>query len=262
VSLPIAVIAGVGARRGLGAALARRAAAEGLRVVAAGRTRQHVEEVVDEIAAAGGLATPWDGDLTREDEVEALFQGLGQAGSGPLELVVHNLGANTLRPFHELTATDFEVAWRVNCLSGFLVARATLAQMAPPAPAEASAGTAGAPLPPPTQRRTLIFTGATASLRARPPFTAFACAKAGLRALAQGLAREFGPQGVHVAHVVIDGVIDGERARQIAPGLVAARGAAGLLCPEEIAEAYWALHQQRSSAWTHELDLRPYREPF
>jgi NAD(P)-dependent dehydrogenase (short-subunit alcohol dehydrogenase family) len=109
---------------------------------------------------------------------------------------------------------------------------------------------------------TLFFTGATASLRAKPPFTAFACAKAGVRALAQGMAREFGPQGIHVVHAVIDGVIDGDRARQQFPDYVKAKGKEGLLQLEAIAQTYWAVHEQHPSAWTHELDLRPFKEPF
>ncbi len=112
------------------------------------------------------------------------------------------------------------------------------------------------------QRGTLFFTGATASLRAKPPFTAFAAAKAGLRALAQGMAREFSPHGIHVVHAVIDGVIDGERARNQFPDYVKAKGEEGLLKREAIAQTYWAIHRQHPSAWTHELDLRPFKEPF
>ena len=109
---------------------------------------------------------------------------------------------------------------------------------------------------------TLFFTGATASLRAKPPFTAFASAKFGLRALAQGMAREFSPQGIHVVHTIIDGVIDGERAKKQFPDYVQAKGTDGLLALNAIAETYWAIHQQHPSAWTHELDLRPFKEPF
>jgi NAD(P)-dependent dehydrogenase (short-subunit alcohol dehydrogenase family) len=108
----------------------------------------------------------------------------------------------------------------------------------------------------------LIFTGATASLRGRPPFAAFAAAKAGLRSLSQSLAREFGPRGVHVAHVVIDGGIDGERLRTASPQRAEQAGVDGLLQPDAIAESYWQLHHQHRSAWTQELDLRPYRETF
>jgi NAD(P)-dependent dehydrogenase (short-subunit alcohol dehydrogenase family) len=111
-------------------------------------------------------------------------------------------------------------------------------------------------------RGSLLFTGATASLRGRPPFAAFASAKAGLRSLAQSLAREFGPQNIHVAHVVVDGGIDGERLRTSAPHRVAERGEDGLLKPAEIADAYWHLHQQGRSAWSQEIDLRPFSETF
>jgi NAD(P)-dependent dehydrogenase (short-subunit alcohol dehydrogenase family) len=109
---------------------------------------------------------------------------------------------------------------------------------------------------------TLFFTGATASLRSKPPFTAFASAKFGLRALAQGMAREFAPQGIHVVHTIIDGVIDGERAKKQFPDYVQAKGKDGLLALSAIAQTYWAIHQQHPSAWTHELDLRPFKEPF
>jgi NAD(P)-dependent dehydrogenase (short-subunit alcohol dehydrogenase family) len=108
----------------------------------------------------------------------------------------------------------------------------------------------------------LLFTGATASLRGRGPFVAFAAAKAGLRSLAQSIAREYGPKGIHVAHVVIDGGIDGERLRTAVPEFSERAGADGLLDPDAIAETYWQLHQQHRSAWTHELDLRPYKEAF
>ena len=134
--------------------------------------------------------------------------------------------------------------WRQNALGGFLVGREAIRRMLPKGSG------------------TVLFTGATASLRARPPFLAFASAKAALRAVAQGLAREFGPQGIHVAHVVIDGVIGGDYARNKFPNFVATKGDDGLLALDEIADAYWALHCQPRSAWTHELDLRPFKEPF
>jgi NAD(P)-dependent dehydrogenase (short-subunit alcohol dehydrogenase family) len=114
----------------------------------------------------------------------------------------------------------------------------------------------------PRGRGSILFTGATASLRARPPFTAFASAKAALRAVAHGMAREFGPQGLHVAHVVIDGAIDGEQLNRRVPQLKERLGADGMLAPDAIAEAYWQLHVQPRSAWTLELDLRPYKESF
>jgi NAD(P)-dependent dehydrogenase (short-subunit alcohol dehydrogenase family) len=114
----------------------------------------------------------------------------------------------------------------------------------------------------PQERGTIVFTGATASLRARPPFAAFASAKAALRALAFGLARELGPQGVHVGHVVIDGVIDGDMVAQNIPGIRERLGEDGMLDVDAIADAYWALHVQQRSAWTLELDVRPFKESF
>lgn len=239
---PSAVVVGVGPSQGLGAALARRFAREGLRVYLVGRTAQKLERVAGEIASASGSAVSWVADATREAEVVDLFQAVAKE-SAP-QLVVYNVDRNERAPLLETGADLFEDLWRKNCLGGFLVGREAIRAMLP------------------RQHGTLIFTGATASLRARPPFTAFAAAKTGLRALAQGMAREFGPQGIHVVHTVIDGVIDGERARRQFPEFVQAKGEAGLLAPEAIADTYWALHCQASSAWTHEIDLRPFLESF
>ena len=144
----------------------------------------------------------------------------------------------------EMTPQVFEDAWRVGCLGGFLVGREAARRMAP----------AG--------RGTLIFTGATASLRARPPFVAFASAKAALRAPAHGRARELGPQGVHVAHVIVDGMIEGDMLLSRFPGAKERAGVDGMLHPDAIADAYFMLHAQHRSAWTLELDLRPYKEAF
>lgn len=237
-----AVVIGVGSGMGLGAALARRFAREGLRVYLVGRTASKLECVAGEIAASNGIAVPWVADATVEAEVVGLFQSV--AGESAPALVVYNVDRNEQAPLLETGVDLFEDLWRKNCLGGFLVGREAVRAMLP------------------RQRGTLIFTGATASLRARPPFTAFSAAKTGLRALAQGMAREFGPLGIHVAHTVIDGVIDGERARRQFPEFVQARGEDGLLDPAAIADAYWALHSQPGSAWTHEFDLRPYRESF
>jgi NAD(P)-dependent dehydrogenase (short-subunit alcohol dehydrogenase family) len=237
-----AVVVGVGPGQGLGAALARRFAQEGLCVYLVGRTAAKLERVADEIAARNGTAIPCVADATVEAEVVRLFETVARE-SVP-ELVVYNVDRNERAPLLETGADLFEDLWRKNCLGGFLVGREAVRAFLP------------------NQRGTLFFTGATASLRARPPFTAFAAAKTGLRALAQGMAREFGPQGIHVVHAVIDGVIDGERARRQFPEFVEAKGEDGLLDPEAIAETYWALHRQPQSAWTHEIDLRPSRESF
>lgn len=237
-----AVILGVGPSKGLGAALARRFAGEAYHVFIAGRSIRKLEQVADEIRRDGGKVTAIVADATSEADVEALFETAGQ--NHQLALAVYNVDRNTSAPLLETEQNLFEQLWRQNCLGGFLAGRAAVKRMRS------------------YRQGTLLFTGATASLRARPPFTAFASAKAGLRALAQGMAREFGPEGIHVAHIVIDGVIDGDRAHAQFPHFVAAKGKEGLLQLDAIVETYWQIHCQHPSAWTHELDLRPFCEPF
>jgi NAD(P)-dependent dehydrogenase (short-subunit alcohol dehydrogenase family) len=212
-------------------------------VILAGRTAEKLEAVAAAIQRAGGAAQPVVTDATSEADVTNLFRVAG-AGRTCLELVVYNVGGNARAPFLQISSDFFESLWRQNALGGFLVGREAVRYMLP------------------QQRGTILFTGATASLRARPPFTAFASAKAALRAVAQGMAREFGPQGIHVIHVVIDGVIGGEYARIHFPEFVQAKGEDGLLEIDAIADAYWALYCQPRSAWTHELELRPFKEPF
>jgi NAD(P)-dependent dehydrogenase (short-subunit alcohol dehydrogenase family) len=238
----LAWIAGVGASAGLGAALARRFAREGLRVAVTGRSRERLDAVVDEIRRAGGHALALPGDVTHEEDLTGIARQLSDKGT--LEAAIFNAAGAARAPTLELSAEQFEAAWRVTTLGGFLFARAAL-------PALLAAG-----------RGSLLFTGATASLRGRPPFTAFASAKAGLRSLTQSLAREFGPKNIHVAHVVVDGGIDGERLRTSAPQRVVERGEDGLLNPADIADAYWYLHRQGRSAWSQEIDLRPFNESF
>ena len=238
----VAWIAGVGASAGLGAALARRFAREGLHVAVTGRSRDRLDTIVDEIGRAGGQAFAMPGDVTDESELAAIAGQL--ADRGTLEVAIFNAAGMTRGPTLELSAAQFEAAWRVTTLGGFLFARASL-------PAMLAAG-----------RGSLLFTGATAALRGRPPFAAFAAAKAGLRSLSQSLAREFGPRNIHVAHVVVDGGIDGERLRASAPQRVAESGRDGLLNPDDIADAYWYLHRQARSAWSQEIDLRPFSETF
>jgi NAD(P)-dependent dehydrogenase (short-subunit alcohol dehydrogenase family) len=237
-----AVVVGVGAETGLGAGLARRFAREGLRVVVVGRTAERLRAAAASICSSGGSVMVKVADASREADVIALLD--EAAGGNDLELVVYNVGNNFAAPALETQTKLFEDLWRQNALGGFLVGREAVRRFAP------------------RQRGTILFTGATASLRARPPFLAFASAKAALRAVAQGLAREFGPQGIHVAHIIIDGAIEGEYAATKFPDYVRSKGENGLLSVEAIAEAYWALHRQPASAWTHELDLRPFKEPF
>jgi NAD(P)-dependent dehydrogenase (short-subunit alcohol dehydrogenase family) len=241
-----AVVVGVGAERGLGAALCRRFAAEGYHVLIAGRTPEKIEQVARTIRGTGGSAEPVPMDTTREDDVVRLFDRAMSPGDGraPADLVVFNAGNNQRIDFRELSATLYEAFWRVGCFAGFLVGREAARRLVP------------------LGRGTVIFTGASASLRGKPGYAHFAAAKAGLRMIAQSMAREYGPLGLHVAHVVIDGGIDGERLRSRRPEAIRERGEDGLLGIEAIAEAYWLVHRQPPSAWTQEIDLRPFKEPF
>lgn len=241
-----AVVVGVGAERGLGAALCRRFAAAGHHVLVAGRTAEKIRAVAGAIGAAGGRATAVVTDATSEADVARLFDlaMTDDADGGPADLVVFNAGNNQRIDFREVSAADFEALWRVGCFAGFLVGREAARRLVP------------------LGRGTVIFTGASASLRGRPGFAQFAAAKAGLRMVAQSMAREYGPLGVHVAHVIIDGGISGDRLLSRFPQAVEQRGADGLLDIDAIAETYWQIHGQHRSAWAHEIDLRPFKESF
>jgi NAD(P)-dependent dehydrogenase (short-subunit alcohol dehydrogenase family) len=243
---PVAIVFGVGAELGLGAAVCRRFAREGHHVLVAGRTAAKIEQVVKSIEATGGSAEALTTDVTREADVIAAFDRAMAPGAGfaPADAVVYNAGNNQLIDFRTLSAEQFEDFWRIGCFAGFLVGREAARRLVP------------------LGRGTVLFTGASGSLRGKPGYAHFAAAKAGLRMLAQSMAREFGPQGLHVAHVVIDGGIDGDRLRRRRPGIVSERGADGLLDIDAIAETYWQLHRQHRSAWTQEIDLRPYKESF
>ena len=238
-----ALVIGVGPKVGVGGALCRRFGAGGYHVVPAGRTEKSVGEAAEEVIAAGGRATPAIADATSEPDMIALFDRV-EAQGPPLEVVVYNAGNNQWGSFLEMEADFFESVWRVGCLGGFLAGREAARRMAP------------------RGKGSVLFTGATASIRGRPPFTAFASAKAGLRSIAQSMAREFGPQGLHVAHVVIDGAIDGDKINLNLPDYAKSKGEDGMLNVDAIAEAFWSLHVQHRSAWTHELDLRPFKETF
>lgn len=239
-----AIIVGVGALAGVGAASARRFAREGFHVVCAGRTREKLDLVVETIAGESGSAEAVVADATREADILALFRDAMRDGREAPSIVVFNAGINARIPFRDVTAEQFEEFWRVCCLGGFLVGREAARHLVP------------------LGRGTVIFTGASASLRGKDGFAHFAAAKAGLRMIAQSMAREFGPQGLHVAHAVIDGGIDGEKQRSRNPDVVAARGPDGMLDVDAIAEIYWQIHRQPRSAWTQEIDLRPFKESF
>jgi NAD(P)-dependent dehydrogenase (short-subunit alcohol dehydrogenase family) len=226
--------------------LSRRFAAEGYHVLVAGRTSANLERVVGTIAEAGGSAEAVPTDAARETDVPRLFDRAMAPGAGraPTDLVVFNAGNNQRTPFRDITAEHFEQFWRIGCFGGFLVGREAARRLVP------------------LGRGSVIFTGASGSLRGKAGFAAFASMKGGLRMLAQSMAREFGPQGLHVAHVVIDGGIDGDRLRSRRPEVIHERGEDGLLGIDAIAETYWQIHRQSRSAWTHEVDLRPFKESF
>jgi NAD(P)-dependent dehydrogenase (short-subunit alcohol dehydrogenase family) len=215
-------------------------------VVAVGRTRKKVERVAEAIIADGGSAEAVETDAADESAIVRLFADvfMPKAETALPDLIVFNAGINRPTGFRDLSAADFEEFWRVCCFGGFLVGREAARHMVP------------------LGRGTVIFTGASASLRGKANFAQFAAAKAGLRMISQSMAREFGPLGIHVAHTIIDGGIDGDRLRQARPAVVAERGENGLLDIDALADTYWHLHRQHPSAWTQEIDLRPFREPF
>jgi NAD(P)-dependent dehydrogenase (short-subunit alcohol dehydrogenase family) len=180
--------------------------------------------------------------VTRAEDVARFVSLAGEAG--PITVAVHNAGGNSPAPFLEVTPAAFEQHWREHAFGGFVLAQAVLPKML-----EQASGT-------------LIFTGATGSVRGSARYAPFAAAKGALRNMAQSVAREFGPKGIHVAHVIIDGVIHGDRANAMIPQLESRFGPDGMLEPDHIAENYLTLHRQHRSAWTHELDLRPWSEKF
>jgi len=243
VTKKIAVIIGAGAERGLGAALARKAAHEKRHVVVAARTDDAIQTLANSLREAGASANAITVDVADEQRVLDFFQSVDAIG-GSLDLVAYNAGNAFTNDTVSMTGEFFETAWRVCCLGGFLCGREATKRMAQQG------------------NGSLLYTGATASLRGRPPFMAFASAKAGLRSVASTFAREFGPRGVHVGHVIVDGGIDGERLNSRNPTLKEKMGENGMLDPDSIAETYWQVHMQHPSAWTFELDLRPYKETF
>jgi len=244
----VALVVGVGAREGIGAACARKAASQGLHVCVVGRTQDKLDAVVAEISNAGGRAEAVVADTTKPADVGRMFDVAAGAGGTP-DFVVYNAGNNRFSALTDMSDAFFEDLWRLCAFGGFLVGR-EMAQRA--LPAEGARAT----------QATLVFTGATASIRAKPPFTAFASAKAAERALAHGMAREFGPRGLHVAHSIIDGGVDGAQLKSRFPEFLEQKGAQGGLDVDAVADAYWMLHMQHPTTWTLELDLRPYKEQF
>jgi NAD(P)-dependent dehydrogenase (short-subunit alcohol dehydrogenase family) len=245
---PTALI--IGAGDGLGAAIARAFAADGLSVCLTRRAR-HLPELETlarsitetNVDKTGATAHAFAVDARDEAEMAALFDRI-ERDIGPLEAVIFNIGANVRHPITQTTSRVYTKVWEMAAYAGFLTGREAARVMTPRA------------------HGTILFTGATASLRGRDGFAAFAGAKASLRALAQSLARELGPQGIHVGHIVIDGPMDGAFIRSIIPDAAARAARDELLKPEDVAANYVWLHRQKRSAWTHEIDLRPWSEPW
>jgi len=234
------IILGAGSPNGVGGALARRFAAQGHHVIVTGRTLDKVATVAEQVTAAGGSAEAMQVDVTSEADQDRLFS--ESAAKGPIAAVLYNAGNNAIIPFEDLSTELMNDFMRVGFFGAFLAAKRAI------------------PILKGQGRGSLFFTGASASLRGKANFAHFAAAKGALRNLAQALAREFGPAGVHVAHFIIDGIIDGEKARTGFPEYLESLGEGGVLEPDAIAEAFWFAHQQPPSAWTHEMDLRPQRE--
>jgi NAD(P)-dependent dehydrogenase (short-subunit alcohol dehydrogenase family) len=233
----------IGAGDATGGAIARRFASEGYIACVTRRHADKLAPLVEEIKAAGGLAYGFGSDARKEDDMVALVEKI-ERDIAPIEVAVFNIGANVRYGITETTSRVYFKVWEMACFAGFLMGREVAKAMLP------------------RERGTIIFTGATASLRGRDGYAAFAGAKHGLRALAQSMARELWPKGIHVAHPVIDGAIDTEFIRETFPERYALKEREGIVDPDNIAETYWQIHKQPRSAWTHETELRPWLEAW
>jgi NAD(P)-dependent dehydrogenase (short-subunit alcohol dehydrogenase family) len=238
---PVALV--IGAGDATGGAIARRFAREGYTVCVTRRHADKLAPLVERIQAEGGQVHGFGSDARDEAAVIELMAQI-ERDIGPIEVMVFNIGANVRFSVTDTTERVYRKVWEMAALAGFLTGREAAKVMLP------------------RTRGTILFTGATASLRGAAGFSAFAGAKHALRALAQSMARELAPQGIHVAHVVIDGAIDTRFIAENFPERYALKEQDGILNPEDIAEAYWQLHRQPRSAWTFEMDLRPWSETW
>tara|TARA_R110002072_G_scaffold95973_3_gene211416 strand:+ start:284 stop:1018 length:735 start_codon:yes stop_codon:yes gene_type:complete len=233
----------IGAGDATGGAIARRFAREGFETCIVRRAR-HLDDLnvlADSIRTEGGSAHAFGVDAREEEEMVNLFAKI-EADIAPLGAVVFNIGGNVNFPIAEMTTRVYRKVWEMSCFAGFLTGREAAKAMIP------------------RGKGTILFTGATASIRGGAGYSAFAGAKHALRALAQSMARELGPKGIHVAHIIIDGAIDTTFVKERFPERYALRENDGILQPEEIAETYWQIHRQHRSAWSFETDLRPWME--
>lgn len=235
----------IGAGDATGGAIARKFAAEGYTACVVRRARHidELEQLAQSIRDAGGKAHAFGVDARQEDEMVALFDKI-ENEIGEIDVAVFNIGANVMFPIVETTARVFTKVWEMACFAGFLTGREAAKRMEP------------------RGRGTILFTGATASVRGREGFAAFASAKHALKAVAQSMARELGPKGVHVAHMIVDGPILTDWTRERFPGLDEMAAQDGVVLPASIADIYWSVHQQPKNAWTFELDVRPHSETW
>jgi NAD(P)-dependent dehydrogenase (short-subunit alcohol dehydrogenase family) len=236
----IALIVGAGDH--LGSAIAKRFAREGFQIVAT-RRRGNLKSLIEEIEALGSQVYGFHSDARDEEQVAGLIEKI-ESEIGPIDVAVFNVGGNVRFGILETTAQVYRKTWEMCAFAGFLVGREVAKQMLP------------------RECGTILFTGASASLRGSEGFAAFAGGKHALRALAQSMARELGPQGIHIGHVVVDGLIDNRSTEQLFPDLVASKPEDGIIQPDHLAEIYWQLYKQPRTAWTFELDARPYSEPW
>ena len=233
----------IGAGDATGSAIARRFAREGYIACMTRRNADKLAPVVEQIRAAGGQAHGFGSDARKEEEMVALVRKI-EAEIAPIEVAVFNVGANVRFGITETTTRVYQKVWEMACFGGFLMGREAARVMLP------------------RGRGTIIFTGATASLRGRDGFAAFAGAKHALRALAQSMARELWPKGIHVAHPIVDAAIDTEFIRENFPERYKLKDQGGIVDPEHIADVYWQIHRQPRDAWTHETEIRPWMEPW
>ena len=235
----------IGAGVATGSALTKKFAKEGYKVcpVRRGTNASDLKDLEDEIKQDGGWAQGFTVDARDEDAIKKLFKEVEEEVA-PIDVVIFNPGANVFFPIEETTSRVFKKVWEMAAFAGFLTGKEAAKYMKK------------------RNEGSIFFTGATASMRGSSGFSAFSSAKFALRAVSQSMARELGPEGIHVAHFVIDGAIDTAFIKETFPDVYALKEKDGILQPEAIAEAYWSVHSQHRSAWTHELDLRPYMEKF
>ena len=233
------LVLGVGPEQGLGVALCKKFAEEGYKVFGCGRSKENME-ALKAITTSNGSIEGLVADVTSPEDVKEIFKVLDKSDT-LLKSVIYNAGNNNAKPFLEMDLDFFQDLWDVCAKGAFLVSQEAIPRLLK------SGGS-------------LLFTGATASIRSRPPFTAFAAAKSAERSLAQGLSKEFGPQGIHVAHVIVDGIIDGDKVNSRFPDFANSKGEDGKLDIDSIAENFLMLHKQKKSTWSFDIDLRPWSE--